>query len=215
MSEDSTPTPDAAAPEELDVRGMRKPLKHPAIFARFAQLPVGGSFVLINDHDPQHLHDEFERDHRGAYDWTYLNREMRDWQIRISRTAATPQPRLLADTTTLASSPAPDEPDAADGSGAVWRLDVAERDLDSNVIALPPGGGIDAHTGPDLDVLIHVITGSGRLIGENAAVDLHPGVLLWLPRRSRRQFAAGPDGLRYLTVHRRRPALSVGAAEPR
>jgi quercetin dioxygenase-like cupin family protein len=91
--------------------------------------------------------------------------------------------------------------------GAVWKLQARERDLDSNVIALPDGGGIDSHTGPDVHVLIHVLSGSGRLTTETGTIDLSPGALLWLPRRSRRQFVAGPDGLRYLTVHQRRRAL--------
>jgi quercetin dioxygenase-like cupin family protein len=92
-------------------------------------------------------------------------------------------------------------------SGAVWKLTETERDLDANVIALPPGGVIDAHTGPDLDVLIHVLAGSGRLTSGDDTLELAPGALVWLPRRSPRQFTAGPDGVRYLTVHQRRQAL--------
>jgi len=38
---------------------------------------------------------------------------------------------------------------------------------------------------------------------------LRPGSLVWLPRRSRREFTAGPDGLMYLTVHQRRQALTL------
>ena len=41
------------ADNELDVRQLRKPDKHPTIFATYADLPVGGSFVLVNNHDPQ------------------------------------------------------------------------------------------------------------------------------------------------------------------
>lgn len=92
-------------------------------------------------------------------------------------------------------------------SGAVWKLEVRDRDLDSNIIAISPGGVIDAHAGPDLDVLIHVLAGSGTLTSERGTLDLETGVLAWLPRRSMRQFSAGPGGLRYLTVHRRRQAL--------
>ncbi|MFT2020017.1 hypothetical protein ACMA1D_29900 [Streptomyces sp. 796.1] len=46
----------------------------------------------------------------------------------------------------------------------------------------------------------------GQLVG--------PGDLVWLPRGSRRAVAAGPDGLVYLTVHRRRPGLTIGAPAP-
>jgi uncharacterized protein (DUF2249 family)/quercetin dioxygenase-like cupin family protein len=200
MSSPTTSSPDV---QELDVRGMRKPDKHPAIFATYAALPVGAAFVLVNDHDPQHLREEFETDHAGSFRWEYLNREMRDWRIRITKLAATPLPRVLVDTTAITADA------AADVTGAVWKLQVRERDLDSNVIALPPGRSIDAHTGPDLDVLIHVLAGGGRLTTELGTIDLTPGLLLWMPRRSRRQLTAGAAGLRYLTVHQRRQALLI------
>lgn len=90
------------------------------------------------------------------------------------------------------------------GPGAVWKLTEAERDLDANLIVLPAGERIDAYDGPDLDVLVHVVGGTGRLETETGAVELSDGAVAWLPRRSRRAFAAGPGGLRYLTVHRRR-----------
>jgi len=193
--------PTQTPPQELDVRGMRKPDKHPAIFAAYAALDVGQAFTLVNDHDPKHLHDEFEADHPGSYRWEYVNREVRDWRITITKLASTPLPRVLVDTAGLAADT------TADASGAVWKLEVRERDLDSNVIALPPAGVIDAHAGPGLDVLIHVLAGGGQLTTELGVIDLAPGILLWLPRRSRRQFTAGPQGLRYLTVHQRRQAL--------
>jgi hypothetical protein len=60
------------ASNELDVRELRKPDKHPTIFATYAALPVGESFVLVNNHDPKHLHDEFETDHAGSYEWEVL-----------------------------------------------------------------------------------------------------------------------------------------------
>jgi uncharacterized protein (DUF2249 family)/quercetin dioxygenase-like cupin family protein len=206
------PLPETAAetPQELDVRTLRKPDKHPPIFATYAALPVGGSFVLVNDHDPKHLHDEFEADHAGSYEWEYLNTEPRDWRIKITKNTAAPLPRVLVDTTDVTLSGA--QPDVA---GAVWKLQARERDLDSNVIALPPGGTIDAHAGPDLDVLIHILSGGGQLTTERGVLDLRPGVLLWLPRRSRRQFSAGPDGLRYLTVHQRRQALVLDTSRTR
>jgi uncharacterized protein (DUF2249 family) len=192
----------AAAERELDVRPLSTADKHPAIFAAFAELPAGGSFVLVSDHDPKHLREEFESGHGGGFGWEYLARGVRDWRIRITKLTSTPLPRILASTTRLAAETG--EPLV---SGAVWKLEVRDRDLDSNVIAIPPDGVIGAHAGPDLDVLIHVLGGSGALTSEGGSLDLEPGVLAWLPRRSIRQFSAGPDGLRYLTVHRRRQAL--------
>lgn len=201
-----TSGPGTDQPTELDVRTLRKPDKHPTIFGRYAALEVGESFVLVNDHDPRHLHEEFEVDYAGSYDWEYLSTQPRDWRIKISKLTAQPLPRILVDTSELGSelSPGASEPDA---SGAVWKLQVRARDLDSNIIALPSRGSIEAHDGPDLDVLIHVLAGDGQLTTERGTIDLRPGALVWLPRRSRRQFNAGSEGLRYLTVHQRRQSL--------
>jgi uncharacterized protein (DUF2249 family)/quercetin dioxygenase-like cupin family protein len=196
------------ADQELDVRPLRKPDKHPAIFRAYDALTAGESFVLVNSHDPQHLRDEFETEHPGSYGWDYLSTGPGPWRIRISKLAATPLPRILAGTLAIAGGPAP----AA--TGAEWKLQMRQRDLDANIIALAPGAAIDAHNGPDLDVLLHVIGGSGQLTTERSVLQLRPGTLAWLPRRSRRQFTAGPDGLRYLTVHHRRQALTLTALPP-
>lgn len=196
--------------QQLDVRGLPKPDKHPTIFAAYTGLPVGGSFVLVNNHDPKHLHNEFDVDYPGSYEWTYLERGPQVWRIQIGKRSATALPQILVNTADVVDA------QDADVTGAVWKLPNAERDLDSNVIALPPGGGIDTHTGPDLDVLIHVLAGSGTLTTElGTAIALRPGDLIWLPRRSQRTFRAGEHGLRYLTVHKRRKALVLQPPEPR
>ena len=194
-------------PEQtVDVRHLRKPDKHPTIFAAYAALAPGGSIMLVNDHDPRHLHEEFEVEHPGSHRWEYLERGPRTWRIRIGKLTAAPLPRIVHDT---------NGPQGPDATGAVWNLRMRDRDLDSNVIHLPPGAAIDAHDGPALDVLVHILDGGGRLVTELATLDLRPGVLVWLPRRSRRGFTAGPDGLSYLTVHQRREALVLDAVPRR
>lgn len=112
-------------------------------------------------------------------------------------------PRLLVNTSRVV------ETSDRDAWGALWRHDVADRDLDANVIALPPDGRIERHWGPDVDVLIHVLAGRGRLDTDGGAFEIRVGDLVSLPRRSARAVTAGPEGLRYLTVHRRRQALVV------
>jgi quercetin dioxygenase-like cupin family protein len=91
---------------------------------------------------------------------------------------------------------------------------MRRRDLDSNIIRLQPDASIGAHIGPDLDVLLLVLHGTGQITTELNTTDLHPGALVWLPQRSRRQFIAGPHGLSYLTVHQRRQSLILNAAPP-
>src|SRR5215469_3906017 len=119
---------------ELDVRTLRKPDKHPAIFQAYAAIGAGESLVLVNDHDPRHLRDEFEIEYPGGYSWEYIARDPRDWRIRITKLSSTPLPRVLADTANLG---APDATGA--GAGVAWKLQMRERDLDSNVITLAPG----------------------------------------------------------------------------
>jgi uncharacterized protein (DUF2249 family) len=189
--------------QELDVRTIREPDRHPTIFATYEQLATGESLVLVSNHDPSQLRDEFAIEHPGGHRWEYIESGPDIWRIRIDKLASTSLPRLLCDTTAIGA--------LADDrvTGAMWKLPMAERDLDSNIIYLPAGAAIDAHDGPDVDVLIHVIDGGGRLATELDAFDLTPGALVWLPRRSRRQFTAGSDGLRYLTVHQRRKNVAV------
>lgn len=187
---------------ELDVRSLRKPEKHPTIFRTYDALAVGESFVLVNNHDPRPLRGEFDTDHPGSYGWDYLDKGPEIWRVRISKRASTPLPRVLGNTAD------PSEDDSA-AKGAVWKLQMSERDLDSNIIQLPPQGTIAAHAGPELDVLLIVLDGTGQLTTELDVLDLRPGALVWLPRRAQRQFTAGDDGLRYLTVHQRREALPL------
>jgi uncharacterized protein (DUF2249 family)/quercetin dioxygenase-like cupin family protein len=194
--------------QELDVRRLRKPDKHPAIFQAYDALAVGESFILVNNHDPKHLRDEFDTDHPGGYGWDYLDTGPDAWRIRISKLASTPLPRILCDTAAVAGDSVPD------AAGAVWKLRMRQRDLDSNIISLPAGTSIDSHTGPDLDVLLLVLDGTGRITTELGTLELQAGTLVWLPRRSRRQFSAGPEGLRYLTVHQRRQSLVLDITTP-
>ena len=94
--------------------------------------------------------------------------------------------------------------------GAVWSISEPERELDSNLIRLPPGDRIPAHEGAEVDTLIHVVRGSGTLTTDAGEEPLRAGDVALLPRRSVRGFLAGPDGLEYLTVHRRRQSLRIG-----
>lgn len=95
-------------------------------------------------------------------------------------------------------------------TGAIWRLPDDDRGLDTNVIQLPPHGAIDPHLGPALDVLWHVVAGSGTLTTASGTTALGPGDVVHLPRESLRGVQAGKKGLRYLTVHARKPGLGLG-----
>lgn len=199
------------ASDEVDVRTVPKPLRHPLIFAHFDELAVGESFILVNNHDPKHLRQEFDRDHPGTYDWTYLETGDRQlFRIRITRRTATDVPQVLGNTRDLVGGGTPDPDAQASLEGAVWKLESHQRQLDSNVIRLGPNDHIQSHQGPDQDVLLHILSGSGQLDSDAGTTDLAIGSLAWLPRRSRRSILAGADGLSYLSVHTRRPGLAIG-----
>lgn len=191
---------------ELDARVLPKPEKHKTIFASFAKLAVGEYFVLINDHEPEPLRQEFEREHPGSYGWEYLEKGQERgaiWRTKISRLSSTAVPWILTNTQTTGDGV------AADPAGVVWKLEVQSRELDADVTSLAAHQDTDMHIGPEMDALIHVLSGSGELTTELGTIELTPGALLWMPRRSRRQFSAGCDGLRYLTIHQKRQFLSL------
>ncbi|WGP07980.1 DUF2249 domain-containing protein [Bacillus subtilis] len=188
----------------IDVRNIPKPERHPLIIKAYEELEFGTGLILVNDHVPEGLRVEMVREFAGAVGWEPLESTEGEARVRIVRRAGTPAPRVVLDVTELS--------DTAEDSGSVWQLPTQRRDLDANVIALAPGGEIREHTGPSLDVLIHVLAGAGILETETATIDLSPGQLVWLPRKSRRRFLADAEaGLQYFSVHQRKQGLSITA----
>ena len=94
-------------------------------------------------------------------------------------------------------------------TGALWKLAEERRQLDANLIRLPPDGGVTAHVEHTLDVLLLVVSGDGELDSDGEQLALAAGSVVWLPRSSRRALGAGTHGLVCLTVHTRRPGMSV------
>ncbi|WP_159609211.1 cupin domain-containing protein [Glutamicibacter sp. JC586] len=89
-------------------------------------------------------------------------------------------------------------------NGAIWKLQPEQRDLDANVISLAPGAKIQRHQGPEIDVVLHILTGSGELISDTERITLEPGDIIYLPARSQREFIAHETGLAYFSVHQRK-----------
>lgn len=193
---------DGPVPETIDVRTIPKPERHPLIMAAYQKLDVGSGLVLINDHEPKNLKLEMEAEFAEAMAWEPQSSDDEDFRVLISKRAATPLPRVLADVEELGG--------VAETSGSVWQLQPQQRDLDANIIALSPGGEIKEHVGPALDVIIHILDGGGTLETELTTIPLTPGQIVWLPRRSRRRFLADEvQGLRYFSVHQRKQGLAI------
>lgn len=86
--------------------------------------------------------------------------------------------------------------------GPVWGAESEE--LNATILEWPPGGG-PGETVADRDVVYAVLAGSLLLNGEELAAGEARIVAKGVPRH----VAAGADGVRYLTAHRRRGLLSL------
>lgn len=102
----------------------------------------------------------------------------------------------------------PGDPVVADlrgrsGTGVVWS--ATGRDLNVNLAVWPPGAGVGSHVNDERDVLLVVLDGAGTVVIDGRAHALEPGSAAVVPAGSAREVRAGPAGVRYLSVHRRRP----------
>ena len=73
--------------EELDLREVERPRRHPLVFAKFDALDVGEWFELINDHDPIPLHGQMEAMRPQQVNWEYIVRGPGIFRIKVSRIA--------------------------------------------------------------------------------------------------------------------------------
>lgn len=94
-------------------------------------------------------------------------------------------------------------------TGPVWGM--ASTDLNATLLVWPPDHHVTEHVNAELDVLLVVLDGSGTVTVDQRERAVHPGHALLIARGSRRAIRAGPDGLRYLSVHRRRGPLQLSS----
>jgi quercetin dioxygenase-like cupin family protein len=94
------------------------------------------------------------------------------------------------------------------GDGVHWSLTGTDQ-LDLNLVHLDPGSSIAEHRNDLVDVVVVVLTGSGRLRLDGDDHPLVPRSVALAARGSHRSIHAGADGLSYLTVHRHRPPLDI------
>ena len=91
-------------------------------------------------------------------------------------------------------------------SGPIWGGESEE--LNATILVWPPGGG-PGETVSKLDVVYAVLDGSLLLNGE----ELRAGEARIVPKDTARSAVAGPEGVRYLTAHRRRGLLHLSPSE--
>lgn len=81
----SATTSAASASETLEVRHLPPARRHQVILQRFDALPVGGSFVLVNDHDPKPLYYQLVAEYAGQLLWQYLEQGPEVWRVRMGK----------------------------------------------------------------------------------------------------------------------------------
>jgi uncharacterized protein (DUF2249 family) len=74
-----------SSPSEIDVRSLVPAQRHRKIFELINELAIGGTFVLVNDHDPKPLYYQLEAEYPHQFSWTYLERGPEVWRIEIGR----------------------------------------------------------------------------------------------------------------------------------
>jgi len=187
---------------ELDLRSIPPAGGHAQAYRAFRDLGVGEPLMLIADRDLAELRGQFERDFPRSFSWRDLESGPALWRVELLKTARTALPQIVGNTRALAAA-------ATDATEVRWKIEVADRDLDSNLIAIAPEGEIAAHAGPGIDVLMIVVDGQGGVSTEIDEVAVEAGDLVWLPKHSRRAIRAGSAGLRYLTVHSHKTGLQI------
>jgi uncharacterized protein (DUF2249 family) len=80
----------SAAQEELDVRPIPKPQRHPLIFAKLDSLSIGDSLTIRNDHNPIPLREQVAQFFAGQFEWRYLEEGPEIFRLCFTRVAAPP-----------------------------------------------------------------------------------------------------------------------------
>jgi quercetin dioxygenase-like cupin family protein len=99
----------------------------------------------------------------------------------------------------------------AEGDGVHWSL-ADSGDLNVNLVRLGPGRMMAEHANHELDVVLVVLAGTGRLVVDDIDWPLAAAVVALIPKGTTRAFHAGAEGMAYLTVHRRRAPLGISPA---
>jgi quercetin dioxygenase-like cupin family protein len=97
--------------------------------------------------------------------------------------------------------------------GPVWG--DASEDLNATLLEWSAGAGPPEHVNDVRDVLVSVVDGSARVEIDGDGQDLETGDVLIVPKGTRRSITAGRGGVRYLSVHLRRPPLQISSASER
>lgn len=84
-AEESSAAKETSTAAMLEVRHLPPVQRHQVIFERFNALPVGKSFVLVNDHDPKPVYYQLSAEYVGQLVWQYLEEGPEVWRVRVGK----------------------------------------------------------------------------------------------------------------------------------
>jgi quercetin dioxygenase-like cupin family protein len=93
------------------------------------------------------------------------------------------------------------------GRGPLWGTET--EDLNATLLAWPNGDGPDEHVNGECDVILLVLAGAAVVTIEDEPHAIHAGEALIIEKGLTRSISAGRDGVRYLSIHRRRAPLQI------
>lgn len=72
----------------MDVRPIPCSIKHGLIIRTWLELPVGGHFILLNDHDPVPLYYQFAAQWPETFSWEHLVKSPEEVRVKITKLKA-------------------------------------------------------------------------------------------------------------------------------
>lgn len=69
----------------MDGRLIPCSIKHGLIIKQWLDLPVGGHFILLNDHDPVPLYYQFAAQWPNAFRWQHLVKGPEEFRVKITK----------------------------------------------------------------------------------------------------------------------------------
>ncbi|MDD4976057.1 MAG: DUF2249 domain-containing protein [Bacteriovorax sp.] len=69
----------------IDAQKIPGPVRHATIFQTFAELQIGSSLVIINNHDPRPLLNQFTEQMPGQFTQEYLAQGPIEWKVKITK----------------------------------------------------------------------------------------------------------------------------------
>jgi mannose-6-phosphate isomerase-like protein (cupin superfamily) len=99
-----------------------------------------------------------------------------------------------------------------EGHGPAWG--TASEELNATLLLWRDGEGQPEHVNEERDVALVVLGGRGTLVVDGDEHALSEGALAIIPRGATRALVARTEGLRCLSIHRRRGGLEISPVDP-